>query len=147
MLKNRLLIFCLLTSIQLLYSIDIQSIRVVGKFMCADQPAPLFRITLYEEELGKMCGTYTTTEGAFNISGHKIKSASIQPYLNVFNKCNNTADPCQHHWKMELMNVQSYITPQKNAVKTFDIGTYNLEAKYGNCQDGKTIVKAVPIQQ
>ncbi|CAJ0928249.1 unnamed protein product, partial [Mesorhabditis belari] len=108
-----------------------QSISVKGVLRCGSKPAKGVLIKLIDEDFGQdtddMLGRVHTDEnGTFELKGHTTEFTAIDTSLSIYHDCNDGNTPCQRRWRFEIPS--KYISTGETPKKTFDIGTWNLEA-------------------
>uniref|UniRef100_A0A1I7UHG1 Transthyretin-like family protein n=1 Tax=Caenorhabditis tropicalis TaxID=1561998 RepID=A0A1I7UHG1_9PELO len=116
----------------------LQSVAVSGQLKCNGKPAVGLRVDLMEsdnnlEESGIiddddfMNYTITDETGSFNISGSENEISGIEPYVNIFHKCEDGMSPCQRVLRYNIP--KSATIWGETPTELFSIGTFELAGK------------------
>ncbi|CAI4230564.1 unnamed protein product [Auanema sp. JU1783] len=108
-----------------------QSVQVVGKLMCHDEPAKNVKLKLYEKGVvfdSFMAEDKTDSNGEFKLSGTETEISSIDPQVNIYHDCDDGWTPCQRRISFKIPDM--YITKGTVANKPFNLGVMQLAGKY-----------------
>jgi len=107
-----------------------QRVIVKGRLICGDRPATGVKVKLYDIDTGSddLMGNMTTSSnGEFMIDGKTSELGTIDPMLKIYHNCHDSK-PCDRRVRLDIPT--DYIAKSGAAPKTFDIGTWNLQAVY-----------------
>ncbi|EGT33538.1 CBN-TTR-1 protein [Caenorhabditis brenneri] len=116
----------------------LQSVAVSGQLKCDGKPAVGLRVDLMEsdnnlEESGIiddddfMNYVISDDSGSFSVNGSEIEISGIEPYVNIFHKCDDGMSPCQ---RVLRINVPKSATVWGDTpTEVFSIGTFELSGK------------------
>ncbi|ULU01780.1 hypothetical protein L3Y34_001818 [Caenorhabditis briggsae] len=116
----------------------LQSVAVSGQLKCEGKPAAGLRVDLMEsdnnvEESGiidddDFINYFITDEsGNFNVSGSEVEISGIEPYVNIFHKCDDGLSPCQRVLRINIP--KSATVWGETSSELFSIGTFELAGK------------------
>ncbi|KAF1761293.1 hypothetical protein GCK72_009549 [Caenorhabditis remanei] len=116
----------------------LQSVAVSGQVKCEGKPAVGVRVDLMEsdnnmEESGIIDDddfmSYAVTDelGNFNMSGSEVEISGIEPYINIFHKCDDGLSPCQRVLRINIP--KSATIWGDTPTELFSIGIFELAGK------------------
>ncbi|EFP09590.1 CRE-TTR-1 protein [Caenorhabditis remanei] len=116
----------------------LQSVAVSGQVKCEGKPAVGVRVDLMEsdnnmEESGIIDDddfmSYAVTDelGNFNMSGSEVEISGIEPYVNIFHKCDDGLSPCQRVLRINIP--KSATIWGDTPTELFSIGIFELAGK------------------
>ncbi|CAD5231647.1 unnamed protein product [Bursaphelenchus xylophilus] len=108
-----------------------QSLAVQGKFMCKGKPAKGVKVKIYDHDTftldDKMGETKSDAQGFFHVTGKSNEVTRLTPKMNIYHKCGKLLPIC--YTKFSIGIPKNYLTSGSTPKKTYDAGTFNLDAK------------------